>query len=76
MSENPTLEQRMARLDTIVHDLEGDGLELEEALALFEEGVAQVREAERLLSESRLRVERLLEDETGRITAERIADAE
>lgn len=76
MGDAPTLEQRMARLEAIVRDLEGDRLELEQALALFEEGITQVRETERLLRESQLRIERLIADDRGRVTVQPIPDTE
>jgi exodeoxyribonuclease VII small subunit len=59
----PGLGQRVARLEQILGRLEREDLELEEALSLFEEGVAHVREAEKLLQVAELRVERLLERE-------------
>ena len=76
MSEAQTLEQRIARLEAIVRSLEGDGLELETSLALFEEGIGHVREAERLLPASQLRIERLLEEADGRLVTEPIEDGE
>ena len=51
--EEPGLEVRLSRLDEIVAVLEADDLELERALSLFEEGVAHVRAAERMLAEAR-----------------------
>ena len=74
MSEARSLEERIARLEAIVRSLEGDGLELETSLALFEEGIGHVREAERLLRDSQLRVERLLEEADGRLVSEPIED--
>ena len=56
----PGLEERLGRLDQILAELEADDIELERALSLFEEGVAHVRAAERLLAEADLRVEELL----------------
>lgn len=56
------LEARIARLEEIVADLEGDSLDLEDALRLFEEGVGHIREADALLRTSELRVDRLLEE--------------
>jgi exodeoxyribonuclease VII small subunit len=76
MSEAPTLEQRIARLEAIVRSLEGGGLELEASLALFEEGIAHVREAERLLRESQLRVDRLLEEADGCLVTEPLENGE
>ena len=60
--ESLSLEERLTRLDEIVGDLEGDQVELDRALELFEEGIAHVRAAEKALSETELRVEELLGD--------------
>jgi len=76
MSDVPSLEQRIARLEAIVRTLEGDGLELDASLALFEEGIAHVREAERLLRESQLRVDRLLEEADGSLATEPLENGE
>jgi exodeoxyribonuclease VII small subunit len=51
----------IARLEVILDRLEHEDLELEVALALFEEGVGHVREAERLLRAAELKVEQLLD---------------
>lgn len=55
-----TLEARLRRLEEIVTALESDGVELDRALALFEEGVGHLRRAERTLAEAELRVEELI----------------
>jgi len=55
-----SLEARLQRLDAIVAELEGGELDLERGLALFEEGVRHVREAEKLLGTAELRVEELI----------------
>jgi len=55
-----TLEGRLRRLEEILGQLESDEVELERALALFEEGVTLVREAEKVLSATQLRVDELL----------------
>lgn len=62
--ETPTgsLEARLRRLEEIVAALDSDGIELERALAMFEEGVGLVRDAEAQLKEAELRVEELLGD--------------
>ena len=54
------LESRLKRLEEIVGQLETEELELDRALALFEEGVAHVREANKALEAAELRVEELL----------------
>jgi len=59
-ADNPSLETRLRRLEEIVSRLETEELELDKALALFEEGVGHVREAEASLAEAELRVEELL----------------
>lgn len=59
-TKDVTLEGRLARLEEILARMESDEVALEEALELFEEGVGHVREAERVLSETELRVEELL----------------
>lgn len=59
-ADEPTLETRLQRLDEIVSTLEGGEVELERGLALFEEGVRHIREAEALLARAELRVEELV----------------
>ena len=53
------LEARLRRIEEIVRTLEEDEPELDHALALFEEGIAHIRNAERLLARVELRVEEL-----------------
>ena len=57
----PSLETRLDRLDEIVRSLEREDLELEQALKLFEEGIAHLRHAQELLTDAELRIERLVE---------------
>jgi exodeoxyribonuclease VII small subunit len=59
-TKDESLEARLKRLDEILARMESDDVPLDEALRLFEEGVAHVREAERVLAEAQLRVEELL----------------
>lgn len=59
-ADGATLEGRLKRLEAIMGQLESDQVDLERALALFEEGVGLVREAEGILSRTELRVEELL----------------
>jgi len=61
MSAAMTFEQRLARLEQIADELQGDGLELSRALQLFEEGVENLRAAAKELSRAEARVERLIE---------------
>jgi exodeoxyribonuclease VII small subunit len=66
-----TIEQRLARLEEIVGELESEQLDLARALTLFEEGVACLRDAAGVLSEAEARVQKLTElaDGTLRIEA-------
>jgi exodeoxyribonuclease VII small subunit len=65
MSEaDPTLEKRLDRLDEIVHALEREDLELEQAMRLFEEGIGHLRHAQELLNNAELRIERLVAERT------------
>jgi len=61
----PSLEARLRRLEEIVGQLETEELELDRALALFEEGVGHVKEAEAALAAAELRVEELLAEGPG-----------
>lgn len=64
-----SLEKTLTRLEQIVSALDRDDLELEEALKLFEEGVAKLRSAQQVLGEVQGRIERLIE-EGGELTFE------
>lgn len=76
MSESPqTLEARIAAVEAIVARLESDRLELEEALRLFEAGVGQLREVERVIRAAELRVERLIAEADGSVVAEPVDGA-
>jgi len=61
----PSLEARLRRLEEIVGQLETEELELDRALALFEEGVGHVKEAEAALAAAELKVEELLGEGPG-----------
>jgi exodeoxyribonuclease VII small subunit len=60
-----SFEQRLKRLEEIVHELESDELMLEKALELFEEGVACLRAASDDLGKVEARVRRLVERADG-----------
>jgi exodeoxyribonuclease VII small subunit len=60
-----TFEQRMTRLETIASQLEGQGLELDKALALFEEGIETLRAAAQELASAEAKVQRLVERADG-----------
>jgi exodeoxyribonuclease VII small subunit len=60
-----SFEQRLRRLEQIVGELEAEEIELERALALFEEGVACLRAATEELGKVEARVQRLVERADG-----------
>jgi exodeoxyribonuclease VII small subunit len=57
-------EERLARLEAIASELEGD-VELSRALALFEEGIENLRAAAAELGDAETRVQRLVEQADG-----------
>jgi exodeoxyribonuclease VII small subunit len=60
-----TFEKRLARLEQIAASLENSDLDLAQALALFEEGVEQLRAAADELSKAETRVQTLVERADG-----------
>ena len=56
----PSLEGRLARLDNIARQLDSGDLELDEALGLFEEAIAHIRDASAQLQAAELRVEEVV----------------
>lgn len=63
-AEIPSFETLLARLEEIADRLEGEPLELDGSLALFEEGVSLLRQADTRLAAGEAHVRRLLEDDT------------
>jgi exodeoxyribonuclease VII small subunit len=62
-----TFEETLDRLHAIVADLEGDDLQLDRALALFEEGVERLRAAAGELARAEARVQQLVETAGGEL---------
>ena len=60
-----TFEQRLARLEAIAGELESEGVDLARALALFEEGVQNLRAAADELTAAEAKVQRLVERADG-----------
>ncbi|HEY8176264.1 MAG TPA: exodeoxyribonuclease VII small subunit [Gemmatimonadaceae bacterium] len=60
-----SFEKRLRRLEEIVSELESEQIELERALALFEEGVTCLRAATEELGKVEARVQRLVERADG-----------
>jgi exodeoxyribonuclease VII small subunit len=70
MSENHSprpLAEELARLDEIVRRLEAEDMELDAALALFEEGVTRLRAARERLAAAELKVQAVLQEAGGDI---------
>ncbi len=65
--EERGFEELLAELEEILGALEGQDLRLDEALALFERGVSQLRGANQLLNEARGTVEELITDASGEL---------
>ncbi len=61
-------EKALAELERIVAALDSDELGLDEAMALFEEGILHVRAANLLLEETRGKVEELITQSTGELS--------
>ena len=72
MADKPSLQQDLERLEAIVRDLEEQDLDLDRALALFEEGVARLRDARARLDEAQLRLAQLREAADGSVDAQDI----
>ena len=60
-----SIADELARLEEIVRRLEADDVELDAALALFEEGVARLRAARDRLSAAQVKVQTVLEEAGG-----------
>jgi len=60
-----SLADELARLEEIVRRLEAEDLELDGALALFEQGVACLRSARERLAAAEVRVRTVLEEANG-----------
>ena len=60
-----SIAQDLNRLEEIVRRLEGDDVELDAALALFEEGVARLRAARERLGAAEVKVQTVLEEAGG-----------
>jgi exodeoxyribonuclease VII small subunit len=68
--EEPTFEVSLRRLEEIVGQLEGNQLDLEQSLEIFEEGVKLVRFCAGRLDAAERRIEILLADKAGHLHAE------
>ena len=70
MKKQPTFEQAMERLETIVRELEQGDAPLEKSLSLFEEGTALIRDCSRRLDDTEQRIMLLKKGTEGEATEE------
>lgn len=68
--KKPDFEKSLVRLEEVVRRLESPQLSLDDAMKLFEEGVALSRECQKQLEEAEGRVEILLKKADGKLIAE------
>jgi len=68
--EKLSFRAEVERLEAIVRSLEGENLDLDKALDLFQEGVERLKNARELLAESELTVQRVLEENDGTLGTE------
>jgi exodeoxyribonuclease VII small subunit len=64
-ADTTSVEEQIRRLESIVEQLAGDGIELDAALQLFEEGVSRLRAVTARLSQAEARVKTLVEESDG-----------
>ena len=72
-SARPSLADDLKRLEEIVRKLEREDGDLDQALALFEEGVKRPRGARERLTEAEARVQKVLEDAGGELRTEELS---
>ena len=60
-----SLQDELRQLEEIVRRLEANDLDLDAALALFEEGIARLRAARERLQDAEVRIQRVLERADG-----------
>ena len=72
--EGPSFEAALERLETIVEELEGGSLTLEQSLAHYEEGMRLSRRLTQTLDQAEKRIERLVEEEGAAPTTRPLED--
>ena len=70
MDERVDFGAELTELEAIVRRLEGEDLDLDEALRLFEEGVQRLRRAREQLALAEVRVRQVLADRGGTLRVE------
>ena len=71
----PSLGDELRRLEEIVRRLEAEDVDLDAALALFEEGVGRLRAARERLQEAEVKVQRVLERADGSLGVKDIKES-
>ena len=70
MSEKPSFREELERLEAIVRDLENSDLDLDDAIELFQDGVARLKRARELLQETELTVKKVIESADGSLRSD------
>lgn len=70
MDERVDFGAELAQLEDIVRKLEGEELDLDEALRLFEDGVRRLRRAREQLAAAEVRVRQVLAESGGALRVE------
>lgn len=66
----PSFAEQVERLEEIVRRLEGEELDLDAALALFEEGIERLRQARERLAAAEAQVKQVIADQAGNLQVE------
>jgi exodeoxyribonuclease VII small subunit len=70
MTDRPSFREALERLEGVVRELERNDVDLDRALALFEQGVRELRDARALLEDAELRVRKVVEEAGGSLGLE------
>ena len=70
MADQPSFASQLERLEQILRRLEDEDLDLDEALTLFEEGVARLRAARERLGAADAQVHQVLANHAGKLGLE------
>jgi len=74
--EPGTFEEILKRLETIVAEMEGGGLSLEESIKLYEEGISRAESLTTMLRDTREKVMKLVQDRNGDVSLEPFDEGE
>ncbi len=70
MSDRPSFREELERLEAIVRTLEDSDLDLDDAIELFQDGVARLKSARELLQKTELTVKKVIESADGSLRAD------